>query len=173
MLRELSRWIDAVQERVGRFTSFVRWPWCLSSSSTWCSATRSIARLGLHAGAGVAPVRGELSLAAGYTMLYDEHVRVDIAVFAVEPPQARLGQFHLRLPVLLSVGFPGDLHGDAVHQNSFMVNEGSPDAGRCARAVGAEVRHPSSARAARSAGGCRRRSRTSTSPWGGKSPRSA
>jgi len=92
MLRELSRWIDAVQERVGRFTSSSRWPWCLSSLRRG-AALRVQSRLGLHAGAGVAPVRVKLSPGRGVHDALRRARARGHRVFAWEPPQARLANF--------------------------------------------------------------------------------
>jgi hypothetical protein len=78
MLRQLARVIDAVQERVGRFTSFV------TLAMVLVVFTDVVLRYGFsRSSVFMQEMEWHLFavgylLAAGYTMLYDEHVRVDI-----------------------------------------------------------------------------------------------
>jgi len=73
----------------------------------------------------VAPVRVSYLLAAGYTMLYDEHVRVDI-VYSRGASASAPGQFHLRLPVRFPSVFLVIYTATPFIRNSFMVNEARP-----------------------------------------------
>ena len=69
-------------------------------------------------------------LAAGYTMLYDEHVRVDILYSRWSPRRKAWADFILVPGVLLSVGIHGhDTPPWPFVRNSFRVYEGSPDPG--------------------------------------------
>jgi TRAP-type mannitol/chloroaromatic compound transport system permease small subunit len=129
MLRQLARRIDAMQERVGRFTSFVTLAMVLVVFAD------VVMRYGLRKSSvfmqemewhlfGV----GYL-LAAGYTMLYDEHVRVDIVYSRWGPRKRAWANFIFAFvfffpSVLLVVYFAYPFIW-----NSFLVNEGSPDPG--------------------------------------------
>lgn len=129
MLRELARKIDAFQERFGRAVSWVtvamvlvvffdvvgryafRVSFVFAQEAEW------------HLFAIV------YLLAAGYTMLYDEHVRVDI-LYSAWPPRKRalsdlIFTFVFFFPACLLIivtTWP-------FLRNSFALNEGSPDPG--------------------------------------------
>jgi TRAP-type mannitol/chloroaromatic compound transport system permease small subunit len=129
MLRELARLIDAFQERVGRFTSFVTLAMVLVVFSD------VVLRYGLsRSSVFMQEMEWHLFavgylLAAGYTMLYDEHVRVDIVYSSWSPRRKALANFifafvfffpSVILVIYTTIPFL---------KNSFMVNEGSPDPG--------------------------------------------
>jgi len=150
----LPAWIDAVQERVGQLIPpSSRWPWCLSSSSTWCKRYAFNRGLGLHAGAGVAPVRGELSPGRG---VHDALRRARGAWTSC------IRGWSLRKRAWPISSSPSCSSFRSVFlviytatpfiRNSFHGERGLARSGRCARAVGAEVRHHHRLRAARSAG---------------------
>ena len=129
MLRELARRIDAFQERVGRFTSFV------TLAMVLVVFTDVVLRYGLsRSSVFMQEMEWHLFavgylLAAGYTMLYDEHVRVDIVYSSWSPRRKALANFifafvfffpSVILVIYTTIPFL---------KNSFMVNEGSPDPG--------------------------------------------
>lgn len=129
MLRELARWIDAVQERVGRFTSFVTLGMVLVvffdvvMRYVFRKSSVFMQEMEWHLFA-----VGYL-LAAGYTMLYDEHVRVDIFYSSWSPRKRAWANFifaflfffpSIILVIYTTIPFL---------RNSYTLNEGSPDPG--------------------------------------------
>ena len=129
MLRELARWIDAVQERIGRFTSFVTLAMVLVvffdvvQRYAFNRGSVFMQELEWHLFA------VSYLMAAGYTMLYDEHVRVDI-VYSRWSLRKRawanfIFAFLFFFPSVLLVIYTAT----PFIRNSFMVNEGSPDPG--------------------------------------------
>jgi len=128
-LRRFARKIDRFQERVGRAMSFVMLAMVLvtfgdvvlryafNQSAVWTQ------ELEWHLFA-----VGYL-LAAGYTMLYDEHVRVDIFYSRWTPRKKARSDFIF----LFVFFFPSCLLVLITTwpflKNSFLVNEGSPDPG--------------------------------------------
>lgn len=128
-MRELARWIDAGQERFGRAVSWLMFGmvavvftdvivrYVFRTSFVW------VQELEWH-------LFGIIYLlAAGYTLLHNEHVRVDIVYARLTPRRKAWLDF-----VLLWVFFfPSCLL--IVYttwpfvRNSFLVNEGSPDPG--------------------------------------------
>jgi TRAP-type mannitol/chloroaromatic compound transport system permease small subunit len=129
MLRDLARRIDALQERVGRVASFITLAmvlvvfgdvvlrYGLSKSSVFTQ------ELEWHLFA------VSYLLAAGYTMLYDEHVRVDIVYSRWSPRRRAWANFLFAwiffFPSVLLVIYTAL----PFIRNSFAVNEGSPDPG--------------------------------------------
>jgi TRAP-type mannitol/chloroaromatic compound transport system permease small subunit len=127
--RELARRIDAFQDRVGRAVSWlmflmvlvvftdVIFRYLLNRSAVWAQ------ELEWHLFGAV------YLLAAGYTLLYDEHVRVDI-VYSRWPPR-RKAWFDL----VLSFVFFFPSCGMILYttwpfvRNAWAVGEGSPDPG--------------------------------------------
>jgi TRAP-type mannitol/chloroaromatic compound transport system permease small subunit len=129
MLRELARRIDAFQERLGQAVSWLmllmvvvvftdvifryafRKSWVFVQELEW------------HLFGMV------YLLAAGYTMLYNEHVRVDILYTKLAPRTRAWVDFAL----LWIFFFPSCLliiyTSWPFVRNSFLVNEGSPDPG--------------------------------------------
>jgi TRAP-type mannitol/chloroaromatic compound transport system permease small subunit len=129
MLRQLARLIDAVQERVGRFTSFV------TLAMVLVVFTDVVMRYGFsRSSVFMQEMEWHLFavgylLAAGYTMLYDEHVRVDILYTSWSARKKALVNFvfafvfffpSVVLVIYTTIPFL---------KNSFLVNEGSPDPG--------------------------------------------
>ena len=129
MLRELARRIDAFQERVGRVTSFITlgmvlvvfFDVCLRYGFSRSSVFMQEMEWHLFA--------VSYLLAAGYTMLYDEHVRVDIVYSRWSPRKRALANFVFAFlfffPSVLLVMYTAT----PFIRNSFLVNEGSPDPG--------------------------------------------
>jgi TRAP-type mannitol/chloroaromatic compound transport system permease small subunit len=129
MLRQLARRIDALQERVGRFISFV------TLAMVLVVFTDVVMRYGLsRSSVFMQEMEWHLFavgylLAAGYTMLYDEHVRVDIVYSSWSPRRKAWANFvfaflfffpSVVLVIYTTIPFV---------RNSFLVNEGSPDPG--------------------------------------------
>src|SRR5437867_135848 len=128
-MRELARKIDAFQERVGRFTSFV------TLGMVLVVFVDVVLRYGLRkSSVFMQEMEWHLFaisylLSAGYTMLYDEHVRVDI-VYSSWPPRRRawanyIFAFVFFFPSVFLVMYSSY----PFIRNSFMVTEGSPDPG--------------------------------------------
>lgn len=129
MLRELARRIDVIQERVGRFTSFVTLAMVLVVFSD------VVLRYGLRKSSVFMQemewhlfALGYL-LAAGYTMLYDEHVRVDILYSRWSPRRRAWANFVFSFVFFFPSVFLVIYTTIPFLRNSFMVNEGSPDPG--------------------------------------------
>jgi len=129
MLRKLARRIDAVQERVGRFASFV------TLAMVLVVFFDVVQRYGLNkSSVFMQEMEWHLFavgylLAAGYTMLYDEHVRVDI-VYSRWGPRKRAWAnvcfaFIFFFPSIFLVIYTTI----PFLRNSWLVNEGSPDPG--------------------------------------------
>src|SRR6266545_5219260 len=129
MLRQLARRIDAFQERVGRFTSFV------TLAMVLVVFTDVVTRYGLNkSSVFMQEMEWHLFavgylLAAGYTMLYHEHVRVDI-VYSSWSARTRawanfIFAFVFFFPSVLLVIYTTI----PFLRNSWMINEGSPDPG--------------------------------------------
>jgi TRAP-type mannitol/chloroaromatic compound transport system permease small subunit len=129
MLRELARRIDAFQERFGRAVSWlmfgmvvvvfgdVIFRYVFNRSWVW------VQELEWH-------LFGIIYLlAGGYTMLYNEHVRVDIW-YAKQPPRKKAWVDFILLWIFF---FPSCLlivyTTWPLVKHSFAVNEGSPDPG--------------------------------------------
>jgi TRAP-type mannitol/chloroaromatic compound transport system permease small subunit len=129
MLRQLARRIDAVQERVGRFTSFVTLAMVLVVFSD------VVLRYGLSkSSVFMQEMEWHLFavgylLAAGYTMLYDEHVRVDIVYSSWSPRRKAWANFIFAFVFFFPSVFLVIYTTIPFLRNSFMVNEGSPDPG--------------------------------------------
>lgn len=126
MLRELARKIDAFQERVGRAVSWLMLAMVavvftdvlLFNKSSVFTQELEWHLFGLV-----------YLLAAGYTMLYDEHVRIDILYSKWSSRRKAAMDF-----TMLFVMFPPSAIMIIVAtmpfvQHSFAVNEGSPDRG--------------------------------------------
>jgi len=129
MLRKLARRIDAVQERVGRFASFV------TLAMVLVVFFDVVQRYGLNkSSVFMQEMEWHLFavgylLAAGYTMLYDEHVRVDI-VYSRWGPRKRAWAnvcfaFIFFFPSIFLVIYTTI----PFLRNSFLLGEGSPDPG--------------------------------------------
>lgn len=128
-MRELARRIDAFQERVGRVVAWlmfgmvavvfgdVIFRYVFSKSWVW------VQELEWHLFGLV------YLLAAGYTMLYDEHVRVDILYSKLSPR----GKAWMDFALLWVFFFPSCLMiiytTVPFVRHSLAVNEGSPDPG--------------------------------------------
>jgi TRAP-type mannitol/chloroaromatic compound transport system permease small subunit len=129
MLRELARKIDAAQERFGRAVSWLMFLLVLVvfgdviSRYLFNRTSVFIQELEWYLFATV------YLLAAGYTMLWDEHVRVDILYSRLGPRQKARFDFVL----LLVFFFPSCLlvifTTWPFFVNSLRVMEGSPDPG--------------------------------------------
>lgn len=129
MLRELARKIDALQERIGRGVSWLMFGMVVVVFSdvvfryVFNKSSVFTQELEWHLFGLV------YLLAAGYTMLYDEHVRIDI-LYARWSPRRKAAVdlamlFVMFLPsalMILITTWPFVKH-------SFAVNEGSPDPG--------------------------------------------
>jgi TRAP-type mannitol/chloroaromatic compound transport system permease small subunit len=128
-VRELARRIDAFQEQVGRAVSWLMFLMVVVVfgdvifryvfSKTWVFVQEFEWHLfGLV-----------YLLAAGYTMLHDEHVRVDILYSKL----SSRGKAWVDLILLFVMFFPSCLLVIYTTwpflRNSFLVNEGSPDPG--------------------------------------------
>ncbi|MBI2217925.1 MAG: TRAP transporter small permease subunit [Candidatus Rokubacteria bacterium] len=129
MLRSLARWIDAFQEVIGRAVS---WLMLLLVAVVFGDV---LFRYLLNTGwVFVQELEWHLFgtiylLAAGYTMLYNEHVRVDV-VYAKLPPQRRAWidfvlMFVFFFPACLLIIYTAW----PFVANSWAVREGSPDPG--------------------------------------------
>ena len=128
-MRALARRIDALQERIGRGVS-----WLMFGMVAVVFSDVIFRYLFNKSWVFVQELEWHLFgvvylLAAGYTMLHDEHVRVDILYSRLSPRRKALIDF-----VLLWVFFfPSCLL--VVYttwpfvRNAFLVNEGSPDPG--------------------------------------------
>src|SRR5438045_3378738 len=129
MLRQLAGWIDAFQERVGRFTSFVTLGMVLVvffdvvMRYVFRKSSVFMQEMEWHLFA-----VGYL-LAAGYTMLYDEHVRVDIFYSSWSPRKRAWANFIFAflfffpsLILVISTTIP-------FLRNSYTLLAGSPDPG--------------------------------------------
>jgi TRAP-type mannitol/chloroaromatic compound transport system permease small subunit len=129
MLRELARWIDVVQERVGRFTSF------MTLGMVLVVFFDVVQRYGFNRSSVFMQemewhlFAASYLLAAGYTMLYDEHVRVDI-FYSRWGPRKRawancIFAFLFFFPSVFLVMYTTI----PFLRNSWLLNEGSPDPG--------------------------------------------
>jgi TRAP-type mannitol/chloroaromatic compound transport system permease small subunit len=128
-MRELARRIDAFQERFGRAVSWlmfgmvvvvfgdVIFRYVFSRSFVW------VQELEWHLFGAI------YLLAAGYTLLYDEHVRVDIVYSKLSPR----GKAWIDFALLWVFFFPSCLliiyTSWPFVKASYVVNEGSPDPG--------------------------------------------
>ena len=131
-LRELARRIDAFQDRFGRGVSwlmllmvlvvFVRRRHALRLQQELASSPRSSS--GTCSGI-------VYLLAAGYTMLYDEHVRVDILYSALVAPEEGVVRLRSATCVFFyPVGHHGHVHDLARSSGTPTWScEGSPDPG--------------------------------------------
>lgn len=129
MLRELARRIDHFQERFGHGVSWLTFGLVVvvfgdvvfryAFNRSWVF----VQELEWHLFSTI------FLLAAGYVMLYDEHVRVDI-VYSRRSPR---GKAWIDFALLLVMFFPACVLIVSTTWpflwNSFLVNEGSPDAG--------------------------------------------
>ncbi len=128
-MRELARRIDWFQERVGRFTAWLMFAmvavvfvdvvfrYLFSKSSVFTQ------ELEWHL-FGVVYL-----LAAGYTFLYDEHVRVDILYARLSPRGKAWVDFVLIFVMLVPTCLLVMYTSIPFVRNSFVTNEGSPDPG--------------------------------------------
>ena len=129
MLRELARWIDAVQERVGRFTSFVTLAMVLVvffdvvQRYAFNRGSVFMQELEWHLFA------VSYLLAAGYTMLYDEHVRVDIVYSRWSPRKKAWSDFVLYFVFFYPSAIMVMVTSWPFVRDSYKVLEGSPDPG--------------------------------------------
>ena len=129
MLRQLARRIDALQERVGRFASFV------TLGMVLVVFTDVVSRYGLNkSSVFMQEMEWHLFavgylLAAGYTMLYDEHVRVDIVYSSWSPRTRAWTNFVFAFVFFFPSVFLVIYTTIPFLRNSWMVNEGSPDPG--------------------------------------------
>jgi TRAP-type mannitol/chloroaromatic compound transport system permease small subunit len=128
-MRELARWIDAWQERFGRAVSWLSLAMILvvfgDVLMRYLFRTTYVATQELEW-----YLFGTLYLlAAGYTLLHDEHVRVDI-VYSKLTPRARA---RLNFVLFWIFFFPSCLlviyTAWPFVRNSWLVWEGSPDPG--------------------------------------------
>ncbi len=128
-MRELARWIDAFQERVGRSVS-----WLMFGMVAVVFGDVIFRYLFNRSWVFVQELEWHLFglvylLAAGYTMLHDEHVRVDIVYSKLRPRNKAWFDFVL----LFVFFFPSCLliiyTTWPFLKHSFAVNEGSPDPG--------------------------------------------
>jgi TRAP-type mannitol/chloroaromatic compound transport system permease small subunit len=129
MLRELARRIDAFQERFGQAVSWlmfgmvvvvfgdVLFRYLLNRSSVF------VQELEWHLFGLV------YLLAAGYTMLHDEHVRIDILYSKWSPRRKAAMDFILLFVMFLPSALMIIITTWPFVRNSFTVNEGSPDPG--------------------------------------------
>ena len=128
-MRELARWIDAIQERLGRGVSWLMFGMVavvfgdVISRYVFRRSFVFVQELEWHLFGLV------YLLAAGYTLLYDEHVRVDIVYSKLSPRK----KAWFDLVLLFVMFFPSCLLVIYTTwpfvRNSFAVNEGSPDPG--------------------------------------------
>jgi TRAP-type mannitol/chloroaromatic compound transport system permease small subunit len=129
MLRQLARRTDAFQERVGRFASFVVLGMVLVVFAD------VVLRYGLgRSSVFMQEMEWHLfavsyMVAAGYTMLYDEHVRVDILYSSWPPRRRAWANFIFALVFFFPSVFLVIYTTIPFLRNSWMVNEGSPDPG--------------------------------------------
>ncbi|OLC15295.1 MAG: hypothetical protein AUH29_08150 [Candidatus Rokubacteria bacterium 13_1_40CM_69_27] len=129
MLRELARNIDAFQERLGNGVS-----WLMFGMVAVVFSDVVFRYLFNQSWVFIQELEWHLFglvylLAAGYTMLYDEHVRIDI-IYAKWSPRKKAT---VDLVLLFVMFFPSAIM--VVYttwpffRHSFAVNEGSPDPG--------------------------------------------
>jgi TRAP-type mannitol/chloroaromatic compound transport system permease small subunit len=128
-VRELARWIDAFQERVGRGVS-----WLMLALVLLVFTDVIFRYLFSRSFVFVQELEWHLFglvylIAAGYTMLHDEHVRVDILYARLSPR----GKARMDFVLLWVFFFPSCLlvlyTTWPFVRNSFVVSEGSPDPG--------------------------------------------
>lgn len=129
MLRGLARWIDALQEQVGRAVSWLMFALVVLVFGD------VVLRYLFNTGAVFIQefewyLFGTIYLlAAGYTMLYNEHVRVDV-VYAKLPPRSRAW---LDFVLMFVFFFPACIlviyTSWPFVRNSWDILEGSPDPG--------------------------------------------
>lgn len=128
-MRELARRIDAFQERVGRSVS-----WLMFGMVVVVFGDVIFRYLFNRSWVFIQELEWHLFgivylLAAGYTMLYNEHVRVDILYARLSPRRKAWVDFVM----LFVMFFPSCLLVIYTTwpfvRNSFAVNEGSPDPG--------------------------------------------
>ena len=129
MLRELARKIDAFQERVGRGVSWLMFAMVVVvfgdviSRYVFNRSSVLVQELEWHLFGLV------YLLAAGYTMLYDEHVRIDILYSKWSPRRKAAMDFILLFVMFLPSALMILFTTWPFVRNSFAVNEGSPDPG--------------------------------------------
>ncbi len=129
MLRELARKIDAIQERIGNAVSWFMLGMVLVVfgdvvfryvfNRSWVF----LQELEWHFFGLV------YLLAAGYTMLHNEHVRVDIIYSRLSPRRKAWLDFILTFIMLFPACFLIIYTTWPLVKHSFAVNEGSPDPG--------------------------------------------
>lgn len=129
MLRGLARWIDALQEQVGRAVS-----WLMLALVVLVFGDVVLRYLFNTGAVFIQELEWYLFgtiylLAAGYTLLYNEHVRVDV-VYAKLPPRSRAW---LDFVLLFVFFFPSCFlviyTSWPFVKNSWDILEGSPDPG--------------------------------------------
>lgn len=129
MLRELARKIDVFQERWGRAVS-----WLMFAMVAVVFGDVIFRYVFNRSSVFVQELEWHLFglvylLAAGYTMLYDEHVRIDI-VYSKWPPRKKAAvDFVLLLVMFLPSALMIIYTTWPFVKHSFQVNEGSPDPG--------------------------------------------
>jgi TRAP-type mannitol/chloroaromatic compound transport system permease small subunit len=128
-MRELARRIDWFQERVGRVVSWLMFGMVavvfFDVVSRYLFNTSWVATQELEWHLfGIVYL-----LAAGYTLLYDEHVRVDILYAKLSPRKKAWVDFVLIFVMLVPSCLLVISTSIPFVRNSFMTNEGSPDPG--------------------------------------------
>ncbi len=128
-LRELARKIDAFQDRLGRAVSWIMLAMVLVVFSdvimryAFRTSTVWLQELEWHLFGVV------YMLAAGYTMLYDEHVRVDIVYSRWPSRKKAWADFILYFVFFYPSAIMVMLTAWPFVRNSYRVLEGSPDPG--------------------------------------------
>ena len=129
MLRELARKIDAFQERLGRAVSWLMFAMVVVVFSDvifrylFNKSSVFTQELEWHLFGLV------YLLAAGYTMLYDEHVRIDIFYSKWSPRRKAAMDFAMIFVMFLPSAIMILVATVPFVKHSFAVNEGSPDPG--------------------------------------------
>ena len=170
-MRELARRIDALQDRFGRGVSWMMLAMVVvvfgDVLSRYLFRTTYVFVQELEwylFGA-------SYLLAAGYTLLFDEHVRVDIVYSKLSPRK----KAWFDLVLLLVFFFPSCLlviyTAWPFVRNSWAVWEGSPDPGGIPGAVGAQVDDHRGLRLPAAPGPLRDHQAASTGRWAGRSAR--
>jgi TRAP-type mannitol/chloroaromatic compound transport system permease small subunit len=129
MLRELARKIDAFQERWGQAVS-----WLMFAMVAVVFGDVVFRYVFNRSSVFVQEAEWHLFgmvylLAAGYTMLYDEHVRIDIVYSKWSPRKKAAVDFVLLLVMFVPSALMIIYTTWPFVKHSFAVNEGSPDPG--------------------------------------------
>jgi TRAP-type mannitol/chloroaromatic compound transport system permease small subunit len=128
-MRELARRIDWFQERVGRVVS---WLMFAMVAVVFCDVV--LRYLFNQSSVFTQELEWHLFgivylLAAGYTLLYDEHVRVDIVYSKLSPRKKAWLDFVLIFVMLVPSCLLVIYTSIPFVRNSFLTGEGSPDPG--------------------------------------------